>query len=122
MPASFGPINATPDPVPPRPGDRIPPGGRWPSAGGGHVPPQRPYGSARMAEAEARKRQRAERERSRWHWLLAMPVTLPLLTPLFDRAEPQLWGIPFFYWAQIACIGLAMAVTTLVYQLTRVRG
>ncbi|MFI7600472.1 DUF3311 domain-containing protein [Actinoplanes sp. NPDC049681] len=114
MPASFGHINATPDPVPPRPGDRLPPGGRWPS--------QQPYGSARAADAEARRRERAARERSRWHWLLAIPVTVPLITPLFDRAEPQVWGIPFFYWAQIACIGLTIAVTALVYQLTRVRG
>ncbi|MEV4641092.1 DUF3311 domain-containing protein [Actinoplanes sp. NPDC049548] len=69
----------------------------------------------------ARTRRRAGRDRSRWHWLLAVPVVFPLLTPLYDRAEPQLWGIPFFYWVQLVGIVLTMVTTALVYQLTRVR-
>jgi hypothetical protein len=56
--------------------------------------------------------------RGRWHWLLAVPAVVPLLTPLYDRTEPRLAGIPFFYWCQLAFIGLVVGVVTLVYQAT----
>jgi hypothetical protein len=58
------------------------------------------------------------RDRSRWHWLLAVPAIVPLLTPLYNRTEPTLAGIPFFYWAQLAFVGLVVGVVTLVYQAT----
>jgi len=71
----------------------------------------------------------AERERlrpragdhSRWHWLLVVAVVIPLLTPLYNRAHPRLFGLPFFYWSQMAFIGLAACVTTAVYQATKRR-
>jgi Protein of unknown function (DUF3311) len=56
--------------------------------------------------------------RSRWHWLLAVPAVVPLFTPLFNRTEPKLAGIPFFYWCQLAFVGLVVGVVTLVYQAT----
>jgi hypothetical protein len=56
--------------------------------------------------------------RSRWHWLLAVPAIVPLLTPLYDRTRPTLAGIPFFYWCQLAFVGLVVGVVTLVYQVT----
>ena len=43
--------------------------------------------------------------------LLAPAVVVPLLVPLYDRADPQLWGFPFFYWFQFALI-LGSAVLT----------
>ena len=61
-------------------------------------------------------------DRSRWHWLLAVAVVVPLLTPLYNRVQPRVFGLPFFYWAQIAFIGLAAGVTTAVYQVTKRRG
>jgi uncharacterized protein DUF3311 len=57
----------------------------------------------------------------RWHWQLAIPVVLPLLTPLYNRVEPSLFGLPFFYWGQLALSGLSMLVTTVVYLATRPR-
>ena len=36
--------------------------------------------------------------------LLAPAVVVPLLVPLYDKAEPSLWGFPFFYWFQFALI------------------
>jgi hypothetical protein len=56
------------------------------------------------------------RERSRWHWLLAAAVVIPLLTPLYNRAQPELLGVPFFYWCQMAFTGMA-ALTTAIVQL-----
>jgi hypothetical protein len=59
--------------------------------------------------------------RQGWRWLLVIPIVLPLLTPLYNRTEPQLWGMPFFYWYQMSCAVVAIAVTTAVYQLTKAR-
>jgi hypothetical protein len=59
--------------------------------------------------------------RQGWRWLLALPIGAPLLVPLYNRVEPQLWGMPFFYWYQIGCAVLATATITAVYLLTRGR-
>ncbi|WP_308160136.1 DUF3311 domain-containing protein [Mycolicibacterium goodii] len=34
--------------------------------------------------------------------LIATPVILALAVPLYQRVEPTLAGIPFFYWFQMA--------------------
>jgi Protein of unknown function (DUF3311) len=60
--------------------------------------------------------------RSAWHALLLLPVLAPLFTPFYNRIEPRLAGMPFFYWGQLGCVLLAMAVTTFVYQVTKRRG
>jgi hypothetical protein len=54
-------------------------------------------------------------------WLLAIPIIPPLLVPLYNRLEPRLFGVPFFYWYQLACVFLAIGVVGLVYQLTKGR-
>src|SRR2546423_14680554 len=56
-----------------------------------------------------------------WQWLLLIPIVLPLLTPLYNRLEPRLLGLPFFYWCQLAFVLVDVAVITLVYQLTKRR-
>jgi len=56
-----------------------------------------------------------------WHWLLAIPGIMPLLVPLYNRLTPAFWGIPFFYWYQIACAIVAMVTITAVFQLTKGR-
>jgi hypothetical protein len=71
--------------------------------------------------AESRRRRPHASGRSRWHWLVLVAVAIPLLTPLYNRIQPRLFGLPFFYWAQMAFIGLAACVTTVVYQATKRR-
>ncbi|MBA3252109.1 MAG: DUF3311 domain-containing protein [Geodermatophilaceae bacterium] len=71
-----------------------------------------------MATTENRPIRRA-RDRSPWYWLLVIPVVLPLLVPVFNRTDPTLFGWPFFYWAQIAFIGVGVLTTTVVYQKTK---
>lgn len=63
----------------------------------------------------------AARGRSRWHWLLLIPLALPLFTPLYNRLQPELFGVPFFYWCQIAFVPLVMIMITLVNVATRKR-
>jgi hypothetical protein len=56
--------------------------------------------------------------RRRWPWLLLFlaVVTVSLWVPLYNRVEPRLLGIPFFYWFQFAWIAFSAAVTALAYR------
>jgi len=60
--------------------------------------------------------------RSRWPWLLVVAVVVPLLTPLYNHIQPRLFGLPFFYWSQMAFVVLAACVTATVYLATKRRG
>jgi Protein of unknown function (DUF3311) len=60
-------------------------------------------------------------DRSAWNWLLLVPIVLPLLTPIYNRDSPRLWGFPAFYWLQLLFILVGVVTTTLVYQMTRKR-
>ncbi|MFE9955708.1 DUF3311 domain-containing protein [Micromonospora sp. NPDC005299] len=69
----------------------------------------------------ANPRARAK-DSSPWNWLLFVPIVVPLITPLFNRDAPRLWGFPTFYWLQLAFIILGVSTTTVVYQMTKKRG
>ncbi len=58
-------------------------------------------------------------DRSPWNWLLLVAIVIPLTTPLFNAVEPRLFGIPLFYWLQLAFIFLGVVTTTVVYRMTR---
>jgi hypothetical protein len=49
--------------------------------------------------------------------LLVIPLLLVIWVPFYNRIEPALGGIPFFYWYQLAAILLGASVTILVYLL-----
>jgi hypothetical protein len=61
-------------------------------------------------------------DRSPVAWLLLVPVVLVLWPPLFNSVTPTLFGIPFFYWYQLAVIPIGVVCTTLVYRATTRRG
>jgi Protein of unknown function (DUF3311) len=78
-----------------------------------------------MTERSVHDRERSDRrsaERSPITWLLLVPVVLVLWPPLFDRVDPELFGIPFFYWYQLAVIPIGVACTVIVYRATTRRG
>ncbi|GAA4596693.1 hypothetical protein GCM10023194_69490 [Planotetraspora phitsanulokensis] len=58
-------------------------------------------------------------DRSPWNWLLLLPIAVPLIPALFNAVEPRLFGIPLFYWLQLAFVLLSVAVTLVVYHMTR---
>jgi len=60
-------------------------------------------------------------ERSRWHLLLVLPLLMPLAVPLINRLEPRLFGLPFFFWTQLAAVGLSVVVVSMVAVATRAR-
>ena len=55
--------------------------------------------------------------------LFAIPYTAILWVPFYNRIEPSLGGIPFFYWYQLSWILLGAAIVLLVYLIeTRITG
>jgi hypothetical protein len=51
--------------------------------------------------------------------LLLTPYVGMLWVPFYNRTEPRLAGIPFFYWYQFAWIGVGAVVNALVYFVDR---
>ncbi len=49
------------------------------------------------------------------HLLLIVPYAAVLLVPSYNRIEPQIAGIPFFYWYQLLWIVLGAAVLLPIY-------
>jgi hypothetical protein len=60
-------------------------------------------------------------QRKGFQWLLVIPMVLPLLVPLYNRIDPQVWGIPMFYWYPFACGVFAILIMTFVYLVTKGR-
>lgn len=55
---------------------------------------------------------------SPWNLLLLLPL-LMLVTPWFNRDEPRLGGIPFFYWYQLLFVVVGVACVWIVFAATR---
>ncbi len=49
------------------------------------------------------------------HLLLALPYVAVLWPPFYNRIDPQIAGIPFFYWYQMFWIVIGAAVLLPVY-------
>ncbi|HYL34132.1 MAG TPA: DUF3311 domain-containing protein [Stellaceae bacterium] len=58
------------------------------------------------------------RDWSRWHLLFVVLFVIALWVPFYNRIEPSLWGMPFFYWFQLAMIVVGAIVTAIVYFIT----
>jgi uncharacterized protein DUF3311 len=56
------------------------------------------------------------------YWLLVVPFVATLLPFLYNRAEPALFGMPFFYWYQLAWVLITGGLLGLVVYLTRDAG
>ena len=71
------------------------------------------------ADPDDSGRPRNRPHRSGWYWLLLVPLVAVLYPPLYNRTDPELLGIPFFYWYQLAVIPVSMACTVAVHLATR---
>jgi Protein of unknown function (DUF3311) len=47
--------------------------------------------------------------------LFAIPVLVIMWVPFYNRTEPSLGGVPFFYWYQLAWILIGAFVVLVVY-------
>jgi hypothetical protein len=52
-------------------------------------------------------------------WLLLVPYAGLLWVPFYNLREPALFGIPFFYWYQLAWVPVTAALTWLAYRSVR---
>jgi hypothetical protein len=83
--------------------------------------PHRPPGAPPRPPAPAAQAKRRRPDASPWHWLLFVPIVLPLVTPLYNRMHPTLFGLPFYYWCQLAFAGFAAVVVAIVHTATKRR-
>jgi hypothetical protein len=54
-----------------------------------------------------------------WYLLLLLPFVGTLLPFIYNRAEPSLFGLPFFYWYQLAWVvatSLLLGVIAFVFR------
>lgn len=86
------------------------------------VPQQRtssPWEAARQGDRDDEQPPPRRLDRSPWHWLLLIPIVVPLYTPLYNRIEPSWFGLPFFYWCQLAFAFLAALIISVVHVATK---
>lgn len=57
--------------------------------------------------------------RFRWVNLLLLVPLVSILPFVFNRAEPTLAGLPFFYWFQLLVIPVGIVCTVVVHPTTR---
>lgn len=48
---------------------------------------------------------------------LVIAIVVPLLVWTFAKADPELWGIPFFFWYQFLLVIVSVALTSVAYKL-----
>jgi hypothetical protein len=53
-----------------------------------------------------------------WYWLLALPLIFLLIPQIYNSTDPELGGIPFFYWYQLAWVPASVVITWIVYRKT----
>jgi hypothetical protein len=58
---------------------------------------------------------RRDRAWSWWYLLLLLQFVPALWVPFYNSVEPVYFGIPFFYWFQLALVFVSAAVTAIVY-------
>ena len=51
--------------------------------------------------------------------LVAIAIVMPLTVPLYARATPALWGLPFFYWYQLLWVFIAAGLLAVAYAIMR---
>lgn len=90
-----------------------------PEASHGHVPEPPPESAARpTVEPSGQTTQR----HWRYHhvnWLLLIPLIGVLVPQFYNFTNPSIGGMPFFYWYQLAWIAVSVAITWIVYRVTR---
>jgi hypothetical protein len=52
--------------------------------------------------------------------LIVIAIVFPLAVPMYARAEPALWGFPFFYWYQLLWVFIAAGLLGISYLIIRV--
>ena len=64
---------------------------------------------------------RPARAKTGWYALLLLQFVLALCVPFYNKAEPAIAGVPFFYWFQLLMVVVCAALTAIVYFATERR-
>ena len=56
-----------------------------------------------------------------WYLLFVIQYVFVLWPPLYNRVEPSLGGIPFFYWYQLLWVIISAILTAIVYFATEAK-
>jgi uncharacterized protein DUF3311 len=54
-----------------------------------------------------------------WYLLFVVQFAVILWPPLYNKAEPAVFGVPFFYWFQLSWVIVSAVFTAVVYFATR---
>jgi hypothetical protein len=54
-----------------------------------------------------------------WYWLFVIPFVATLLPWIYNTGSPELFGMPFFYWYQMAWVPVTVLITIAVYRKTK---
>ena len=60
-------------------------------------------------------RPNSAKKRLLWYLLLLVPFVGALWVPFYNRVDPAIFGIPFFYWFQFAWIIVTAIITAAAY-------
>jgi hypothetical protein len=62
-----------------------------------------------------------QKERDEWSWwylLFVVQFLIILWPPFYNRVDPTVLGIPFFYWFQLLWVIVSAVLTAVVYVAT----
>jgi len=57
-----------------------------------------------------------------WNWLLVLPFIALGWVPFYNKVDPTLFGVPFFYWYQFLWVLITPALTWIVYSVGNKNG
>lgn len=57
------------------------------------------------------------KQQKRWYWLLLLPLINVFALPFYNRVDPTLFGIPLFYWYQLAWVVVCSVVVAIVFRM-----
>ena len=80
-----------------------------------------PTQSERFVRKDARAKKKRETNRG-LYWLLLVPFLGVLFPWIYNTDSPELIGIPFFWWYQMAWVPISAVLTIVVYRATTKRG
>ena len=72
----------------------------------------------RFARGEPPKKRETARG---WYWLLILPFFGTFFPWIYNTNDPELFGMPFFYWYQMAWVPISVIITVIVYRATTKR-
>lgn len=70
---------------------------------------------------EAKRAARRRVEAPAVNLLLLVPLIGTLIPAFYNFRDPELFGIPFFYWYQLGWVPISVACTVVVYRSTKGR-